>query len=92
MVRKLYLACYDITCPRRLRQCLKVLKGYASGRQYSCFECYLSRREREELLATMRELTEGDDAFALLCLQRQRTIHPLGQGVVPLDEAFMWVG
>jgi CRISPR-associated protein Cas2 len=92
MIRKLYLACYDITCPKRLRLCLKVLKGYASGRQYSCFECYLSRRERDELLATMRELTESDDAFALLCLQRQRTIHPLGQGVAPQDEAFMWVG
>lgn len=92
MPRQLYLACYDITCPRRLRTCLKILKGYASGRQYSCFECYLTRNERDELLATLRDVTQGDDAFALLCLQRQRTIYPLGQGVVPLDETFMWVG
>ncbi len=40
--RKLYIAAYDISNPRRLRQALKILKGYACGRQKSVFECYLT--------------------------------------------------
>lgn len=92
MSRTLYLACYDVASPRRLRQCLKVLKGYASGRQYSCFECYLTLKERGQLLHEVRGITTDEDAFALIVLQRRRDVFTLGQGQAPQDESFMWVG
>jgi len=37
--RQLYLAAYDVSCPRRLRKALYVLRGFASGGQKSVFEC-----------------------------------------------------
>lgn len=92
MKRKLYLACYDVRSPRRLRRCLHILKGYASGRQYSCFECYLTPEEEKQLLHQMLLETEEEDSFVLLALRRDREVITLGQGVAPEDEDFMWVG
>ncbi|MEA3643999.1 MAG: CRISPR-associated endonuclease Cas2, partial [Lamprobacter sp.] len=44
--RTLYIAAYDVSDNARLRDALKVLKGYASGRQKSVFECFLTDAER----------------------------------------------
>ena len=92
MGRTLYLAWYDIREPKRLVKCLKILKGYASGRQYSCFECYLNDTEQACLLHNIRQLTEEEDTFALLSLKRSRQVKTLGQGTCPQDEQFMWIG
>lgn len=92
MKRILYLACYDIVSPRRLVKCLNLLRSYASGKQYSCFECYLSLQEQKEMMQKVNELTTNEDAFALIKLNRSKTIHTLGQGETPQDELFMWVG
>ena len=92
MKRSLYLACYDIRSPRRLRKALKVMKGYASGKQYSCFECYLTGPEVDQLLHEMTLILAEEDAFALLALSRHRPVFPLGQGVAPVDERFLWLG
>ena len=65
--RKLYIAAYDISNPRRLRQALKILKGYACGRQKSVFECYLTPAEYWRLIKEMRALLdETEDRFLLI--------------------------
>lgn len=92
MARALYLACYDIRSPRRLRKALKVMKGYASGKQYSCFECYLTALEMQQLLAEITAILMEEDAFALLALNRRRSVFTLGQGVAPVDEHCLWLG
>lgn len=47
--RCLYLVCYDIANPRRLRQVHKFLLGYKVGGQKSFFECWLTSAELKEL-------------------------------------------
>ena len=91
--RPLYLAAYDVSCPRRLIQALRVLKGYACGGQKSVFECYLTPRERAELLIEVREVIEpADDRFLLLPLAAGRPVGTLGIAVAPEDPAFFYIG
>lgn len=92
MKRALYLACYDIRSQRRLRKALKVMKGYASGKQYSCFECYLTAPEMQQLLGEVTTILMEEDSFALLALNRRRSVITLGQGVAPVDEHCLWLG
>lgn len=47
--RCLYLVCYDIANPRRLRQVHKFLLGYKVGGQKSFVECWLTSAELKEL-------------------------------------------
>ncbi|MEZ5592592.1 MAG: CRISPR-associated endonuclease Cas2 [Gammaproteobacteria bacterium] len=91
--RRLYLAAYDISCPQRLSQGLRVLKGYACGGQKSVFECFLTAAERRALLAEMEEVIEPrDDRFLLLPLAGDRTVRTLGIALQPEDPAYYYVG
>lgn len=91
--RRLYLAAYDVSCPRRLRAALQVLKGYASGGQKSVFECFLSAAERTELLARVREVIDpAEDRFLLLPLAGDRPVGTLGIAVPPEDPEYYYVG
>ncbi|MDR2677819.1 MAG: CRISPR-associated endonuclease Cas2 [Zoogloeaceae bacterium] len=59
--RTLYLVCYDIADPRRLRRVHRFLLGYKVGGQKSFYECWLTTGElsvvRRGLLERM-DLTE----------------------------------
>lgn len=91
--RRLYLAAYDIRCPQRLHAALRVLKGYASGGQKSVFECFLTPRERRELLAEVREVIEpSEDRFLLLPLAGERRVATLGIALAPEDPDYYYVG
>lgn len=91
--RHLYLAAYDISCPQRLSQGLRVLKGYASGGQKSVFECFLTPAERRTLLAEIEDVIEPhDDRFLLLPLAGDRTVRTLGVALLPEDPAYYYVG
>ncbi len=91
--RSLYLAAYDVTDPDRLVAALHVLKGYASGGQKSVFECFLSIREREKLVAEIEAVLDlRTDRFLLLPLPGANPIHPLGIAVRPSDPDFYYVG
>jgi len=48
--RDLYLAAYDVVAPRRLRAALDLMRGYATGGQYSVHECWLTAAERAQLV------------------------------------------
>lgn len=91
--RRLYLAAYDISCPRRLHAALLVLKGYASGGQKSVFECFLTARERVDLLAEVREIIDdSEDRFLLLPLAGDRQVVTLGVALPPEDPDYYYVG
>lgn len=91
--RTLYIAAYDVSSPRRLREALKLLKGYASGRQKSVFECFLTEAERRELLAGVRGLLDPvEDRFVLVRLDPRGKVRTLGRGVKPVDPPWFYVG
>jgi CRISPR-associated protein Cas2 len=91
--RILHLAAYDISDPGRLREALKVLKGYASGRQKSVFECFLTQAERRKLLAEIRSVMDlREDRFFLVRLDPRGKISTLGIAVKPTDPPWFYVG
>lgn len=91
--RTLYLAAYDVSCPKRLHAALRVLKGYASGGQKSVFECFLSARERVDLLAEVRGVIDPiEDRFLLLPLAGDREVATLGIALPPEDPDYYYVG
>lgn len=91
--RVLFIAAYDIRCPRRLRRALLVLKGYASGRQKSVFEVYLNKAEKHQLMNEVASILDPeDDRFFLLRLSGRKHIHTLGIAVAPVDNDYFYVG
>ena len=56
-MRCLYLVCYDIASPKRLRKVHRCIKSYAIGGQKSFYECWLTASEQQSL---------KEDLFALL--------------------------
>ncbi|MEA3274004.1 MAG: CRISPR-associated endonuclease Cas2 [Pseudomonadota bacterium] len=91
--RVLYIAAYDVSDSGRLRDALKVLKGYASGRQKSVFECFLNAAECSRLLAQIRDVIDTDeDRFFLVRLDPRAKVRTLGKAVKPMDPPWFYVG
>ena len=91
--RNLYIAAYDISDSARLRDGLRVLKDYASGRQKSVFECFLSAPEKRILLRQIGAVIDrGEDRFFLLRLDPRGKVRTLGKAVKPEDPAWFYVG
>ncbi len=91
--RQLYLAAYDISCNRRLRKALYVLRGFASGGQKSVFECFLTPAEKAQLLDQIGLVIDPvEDRFILLKLTGAKHIRTLGKAVCPQDGSFFYVG
>jgi len=91
--RSLYIASYDVSDQGRLRDALKVLKGYASGRQKSVFECFVNDAEKHELLARVQGVIDlEEDRFFLLRLDGRGKVRTLGKAVKPKDPAWFYVG
>lgn len=93
MPRKLYLAAYDIRCPRRLARAVRVIKGYASGGQKSAYECWLTPAEKAALHQEMAGVIDSnEDQFALLPLEPRRPLVTLGTAEAPADPDFFYFG
>jgi len=91
--RILFIAAYDISDNKRLRQALKIIRAYASGGQKSVFECYLNATEKAALLADIEAvIDESEDRFLLLKLDGRCQVYTLGKAVPPQDGAFYYVG
>ncbi len=91
--RQFFIAAYDIRNSSRLRKALKVLKAYASGGQKSVFECFLTTREKCDLLADIKlVIDESEDSFFLLKLDTRCKVFTLGKAVPPQDGSFYYVG
>jgi len=91
--RALHIAAYDVSDDGRLREALKLLKGFASGRQKSVFECFLTEGEKRELLAGVKAVLDPDeDRFVLLRLDPRGKVRTLGKAVKPVDPPWFYVG
>jgi CRISPR-associated protein Cas2 len=91
--RILYVAAYDIASPERLRAALAVVKGYATGRQKSVFECFLTEAERRTLLGAMEQVIQpAEDRFFLVRLDPRMAVRVLGIAIPPIDPPFFYVG
>jgi CRISPR-associated protein Cas2 len=90
--RDLYLAAYDVAHPRRLRAALDLVRGYATGGQYSVHECWLTPAERAQLLADAAHvLDETEDRLLLLRLDPRSAAIVLGVAEHPADPACFYV-
>lgn len=88
-----FLAAYDVRSPRRLREALKVLNGYAVGRQKSVFECLLSPAEEQYLLAEAEAVLDlSEDRFFLIRLDPRSKVRTLGKGVPFTQDDWMYIG
>jgi CRISPR-associated protein Cas2 len=91
--RTLHIAAYDIGDDDRLRDALKVLKGYASGRQKSVFECFLTQAERQRLLDEVRGVIDRvEDRFLLVRLDPRGKVRIRGRAIKPVDPPWFYVG
>lgn len=90
--RELYLAGYDVSCPKRLAAALKIVRGHATGGQKSVHEVMLTEGERRLLVDAMRALIdEREDRFFLLKLDRRAPVITRGIANAPEDGRFYLV-
>ncbi len=91
--RGLYIAAYDVSDPKRLRQVRRVVKDYATGGQKSVFECFLSPKEHANLYSDVCSLMNGgEDRFALLRVEERTQPVLLGIATPAVDPNFYYVG
>lgn len=57
-MRNVYLICYDVSDPKRLRQVYRILKGAGDAMQFSVFRCELTSLERQQLIAQLWEILD----------------------------------
>jgi CRISPR-associated protein Cas2 len=59
---QVYIVCYDICAPDRLRKVFKIMRSWGDHLQYSVFRCSLSPRQlaalKGELLETLHHLED----------------------------------
>jgi len=87
----IYMICYDISNPKRLRKTAKVLENFGIRIQYSFFQCEIKKNLLQKL--TRRVLVEIDlneDYFFIYPLCEDCSRKPLtdGTGSVIKIEAF----
>lgn len=91
--RSLYLVCYDVCDPRRLRHVHKFLLGYKVGGQKSFFECWLTPPELNVVRRTLAELIDpNEDRVHVFQLNPRMAPDLFGLAEsVPLEAPFMVV-
>lgn len=90
--RSLFLVCYDVSCPRRLRRVHHYLLGYKVGGQKSFFECWLTPAELREVRHTLEELVDpSQDRAHIFQLDPRMKSEGLGQATQPVTDVFMIV-
>ena len=93
MERTLYLVAYDITENRRLNRVRHFLKGYSTGGQKSCYECFLSDGELGNVKTGLESLIEtAEDRVHIFTMDGRSRTHTLGIALQPKDPAFFYVG
>lgn len=55
-MRSVYLVCYDVADPKRLRRTYRKMRGYGTSMQYSVFRCELSAFEKQQLKEDLWEI------------------------------------
>lgn len=88
--RTLYLVCYDVCCPKRLRRVYKYLLGYRVGGQKSFFECWLTPAELRAVQSMLSQLIDLDeDRVHIFQLDPRMECDRLGLAKAPATEVFL---
>lgn len=89
--RVLYLVCYDICDPSRLRRVHHYLRGFKVGGQKSFFECWLTPPELKDVRRTLEQLMDAvEDRVHIFQLDPRMTAECHGMAdSKPLDAPFM---
>lgn len=88
-MRAVYLVCYDISDPKRLRKVHKITEDYGLRLQYSVYQCELSRMALIGLKANLGEIInhrEDQVLFVRLGPEKDGTfdrIESLGRAYAP---------
>lgn len=82
----LYIAAYDITDAKRLRQMHTLVQDYASGGQKSAYECYLTAPARQALIEKGGRIIRPDEDQFLLIHVRPAATLILGCALPPATE------
>lgn len=78
-MRKLYLVCYDIASPKRLRRVGRYLKAYRVEGQKSVYECWVTEGERRRIVADLETLTSPiEDRISLFQLDPRQRVRCFG--------------
>lgn len=92
VARTLYLVCYDICEPKRLRRVHRYLMGYKVGGQKSFFECWLTAAELREVRYTLAELLDlNEDRAHIFQLDPRMRRDMLGRATQPPTDIFLIV-
>lgn len=92
MSRTLYLVCYDVHDPERLRRVERAVLGYRVEGQRSACECWLSPGELQALLAELRQhIDAGIDKVQLFTLDPRQRPRCYGQARHFQSRSFMVV-
>lgn len=66
---KVYLVCYDICEPRRLRKVYQAVRSYGERMQYSVFRCVLNEVQLARLVdALVEEIKHDEDQVLIVTL------------------------
>lgn len=88
--RSLYLVCYDVCSPKRLRRVYKFLLGYRVGGQKSFFECWLTPADLRQVRTTLAELIDhGEDRVHFFQLDPRMKREGLGLASQPVTNPVM---
>lgn len=90
---RLYLVAYDVTHKKRWRKAYRIVREYFADGQYSCYECWLTPKERSQLEKQLRAVLSSDDALLIAPIQECRSDHIyLGVAEQAADIEFQLVG
>ena len=88
--RTLYLVCYDVCCPKRLRRVHKFLLGYRVGGQKSFFECWLTPADLRAVQSMLSQLIDPEeDRVHIFQLDPRMACDLLGKATAPATEVFL---
>lgn len=60
-MRHVYLICYDVAAPKRLRRVHRTMKGFGDPLQFSVFRCELSKLELHDLRERLAEVLHAKE-------------------------------
>ena len=83
----LYVICYDIPDDRRRTRVHKTLSSFGQWRQYSLFECYLTRKQHVQLMSRVaKQIKPAEDHLRIyqLCQGCEMRVETIG-GPAPAD-------
>lgn len=90
VARSLFLVCYDVSSPKRLRQVHKFLLGYKVGGQKSFFECWLTPTDLREVQKGLEERMDlNKDRAHLFQLDPRMAVTGLGVANPKISPPFL---